>query len=495
MGQASGVLVGVSAAGAVCGARERPGVSALQITLSWGETVLRTVYLSPPRDFTIGEACGPGEAAGWIVPHRVLGTEQWRLVTCRGDEVTLRVPARACAVTPEGAGRAATSPVLVPSVHPSDASEDSVRRVRLDDGSAACLELGDFTLRLAHVAAVRRPPRTFGSWLDRPMMLAFTLTGGALAALLAVLAWSQPAGGLVADETDLNHVRLVQQYLSAAGERELEALRSGEREAEPAPQRPRGLFGERAKAKEGKLGGSVSRAEPGRVGVKGVPAQPDPHLARIAALQEAQEFGVIEQLDRVGRGDPDAPSASWGRLTSAGRDPRSARGNLWDEEIGTTYGGGLGLSGIGRGGGGRGEGIGLGTVAPMGRCCGPVSGSGFGRGLGSPRRPAPRVRTQAPSVSGQLPATIVQRIASQSQSQLQRCYAQGLARQPALVGQVSVRFVIDREGHVSHATCGGADLPNAAVIRCVVATFYGLSFPRPPGGVVTVSYPLRFGPS
>ena len=499
MGRASAVSVGVAALESGWVEPERSGASALQITLSWGGTVLKTIYLSPPRDFTVGEACGPDAPAGWIVPHRALGTKQWLLVTCDGDEVTLRVPAQARLVTLGDRRRAAPSPVRVPAARPGDTAEDAVRCLRLDVDDEARLDLGDFTLRVAHMHAVRRTPRTFGSWLDRPTAFSLSLTAAVMAALLGAMAWTQPAWGLMADETDAYRLRLVQQYLSAAAEREQALPCPDGRPLDPTrpPENADGPAGERAKGEEGKLGSSVSRATRGRVGVQGQWARPDPHLARSAALREASEFGLIGLLSAGARGDPDAPTTPWGRETSAGRDRLSARGNLWSEELGAAFGGGLGLSGIGEGGGGLGEGIGLGKIGHGWGCsCGQGRGQGWGNGRvrDTHRSHAPRVRTQPPNVSGQLPAAVVQRIVTQSQGQVRSCYAEGLARQPALAGQISVRFVIDREGQVSHVAGGGSDLPDAAVIRCVVAAFYGLSFPKPLGGIVTVNYPLRFSP-
>jgi hypothetical protein len=57
-----------------------------------------------------------------------------------------------------------------------------------------------------------------------------------------------------------------------------------------------------------------------------------------------------------------------------------------------------------------------------------------------------------------------------------------------------VRFVIGRDGAVSNVRNGDSDLPDAAVVRCVVQAYYGLSFPEPEGGIVTVVYPIMFSP-
>ena len=65
---------------------------------------------------------------------------------------------------------------------------------------------------------------------------------------------------------------------------------------------------------------------------------------------------------------------------------------------------------------------------------------------------------------------------------------------PNLEGRVSARFVIGRDGAVSNASNGGSDLPDSGVVSCVVSAFYGLSFPQPEGGIVTVVYPIMLSP-
>ena len=137
-----------------------------------------------------------------------------------------------------------------------------------------------------------------------------------------------------------------------------------------------------------------------RYGVQGPQDNPDPHIARQAALREAAEFGMIGLLNTGAGGDPNAPTAPWGRDDSLGNDPMSARGNMWGDSIGDSFGaGGLGLSGIGEGGGGRGEGIGLGSIGTLGHGAGTGTGQGFGSGHGrlggSHSTRAPQVRMGA----------------------------------------------------------------------------------------------------
>lgn len=198
-------------------------------------------------------------------------------------------------------------------------------------------------------------------------------------------------------------------------------------------------------------------------------------------------------------GDPNAPTAPWGREDSLGNDPLSARGNMWGDAIGDAFGaGGLGLSGVGEGGGGRGEGIGLGNIGTLGHGAGTGTGQGFGNGHGrlggAHQTKSPSLRQGATQVNGRLPPEVIQRIVRQNFGRFRLCYENGLRTNPNLQGRVAVKFVIDRSGAVSTAQDGGSDLPDHGVVSCVVRGFGNLSFPQPEGGIVTVVYPIIFNP-
>ncbi len=220
-----------------------------------------------------------------------------------------------------------------------------------------------------------------------------------------------------------------------------------------------GGTGARAKGDEGSMGASApSTAENKRYAVKGPADNPARGAtSRAASLREAQEFGLIGVLDmgalgapppaapqeapklaavgaanaatdesaqkapaaavpssapggsdKTPGGDPNAPTAPWGREDSLGEDTLAARGNMWGDSIGVTPGsGGLGLSGVGEGGGGKGEGIGLGTLGTLGHGSGTGTGQGFGSGHGrlggSHLSSTPQVRMGATQVTGSLP--------------------------------------------------------------------------------------------
>jgi len=473
---------------------ERCGVPSIQITVLWGTNALRVFHLTPPRDFYVGEANGRGDHVDALLPSKTLGAERWQLLRCRDDAVTVLVPPRAH-------GTLQLSDEPVPSRLVAACSDQKTREIGLVRGSGVRLTLEGFTLLVAHVDAARSTPRSWTERLDRSLAFSWGLSGLAAAVLLGAMAWTEPGSGLADNTLRKDQLRRVQQYLGAAAERELEQLPPNEVPGDPTepPEHTIGPLGERAKGEEGRLGSSVSRATHRHVAVQEQSGEPDQHLARAAALREAREFGLIGLLSAGAQGDPSAPVAPWGQTTTRGSDEISARGNLWGDTLGEAFGGGLGLSGIGEGGGGDGEGIGLGPIGHGTGCScgyGYDDGQGWGGRLGgSHRTDAPRLRTQPPSVSGQLPPELVARVIRQGHRQFQSCYTQGLDRNPTLAGQLSVRFVIGRRGEVSHATNGGSDLADAAVVRCVVDAFYELSFPEPKDGIVSVQFPMRFSPS
>ena len=196
-------------------------------------------------------------------------------------------------------------------------------------------------------------------------------------------------------------------------------------------------------------------------------------------------------------------------MGAVGADDKSELGNMWGTQIGEAFGnGGLGLTGIGEGGGchnGSCLGVGLGTVGTIGHGGGSGDGAGLrprrlrqvgrpGSGGGYTTSPMPRMTGTTQMVNGRLPPEVIQRIVRQSFGRFRLCYENGLRTQPSLQGRVAVRFVIGRDGAVSQAANGGSDLPDSGVVSCVTRAFYGLSFPAPDAGIVTVTYPIMFSP-
>ncbi len=215
------------------------------------------------------------------------------------------------------------------------------------------------------------------------------------------------------------------------------------------------------------------------------------------AEQETAQFGMIGLLGIGAGGDPNAPTAPWGKEDSTAGDP--AQGNLWGSGVGDAFGaGGLGLRGVGVGGGGTGTGIGLGTIGTLGHGGGSGTGQGFGSaGLaGGPRSKPPQVKMGATTVTAGLPPEVIQRIVRQNFGRFRLCYENGLRSNPKLAGKVAVRFTIGKDGAASGVSVlKDTTMPDANVSACVTRAFAGLSFPQPDGGgIVTVNYPILFAP-
>lgn len=99
------------------------------------------------------------------------------------------------------------------------------------------------------------------------------------------------------------------------------------------------------------------------------------------------------------------------------------------------------------------------------------------------------------ALSGRLPPEVIQTLVRAHFGKFRTCYEKGLTKNDKLEGMVQVRFVIERDGTVSHVSAGdGSTLPEPEVRSCVLHAFEEIHFPNPEGGVVTVIYPIMLAP-
>jgi hypothetical protein len=471
---------------------ELAGENAVEVTVLWGTSVLSVAHLSVERGYAVGEEQTKGHGCDFFLPEEKIGTTRLPLVLAGGRLV---IPPNATGWV-ELPGQDRMTLDQARGVAESTLELSGAHALALTRGARARIELGDFAFQVAAVAAGKPAKRGLAASFDAAMAGFF---GGALlscATVIGAMALFVPALGLTDDEAaERENTALIQQYLSAAAERE-ELARD-----EPASDDTAGNeggTGHRAPGEEGKMGKPTATTSNKAWAAKGPKENPDPHLARARAREEAESFGIIPLL----RGDMNAPTSPFGRDTSLGKDEISAQGEMWGDELGESRGtGGLGLSGIGQGGGCDNGcvGVGLGSIGTFGHGSGLGDGQGFGNHggrLGAAYKPkgAPKMRPGVTTVSGRLPPEVIQRIVRQNYGRFRMCYEQGLSRNPNLEGRVAVRFVIGRDGAVSNVANGGSDLPDSSAVSCVVSAFYGLSFPQPEGGVVTVVYPIMFQP-
>jgi TonB family protein len=256
--------------------------------------------------------------------------------------------------------------------------------------------------------------------------------------------------------------------------------------------------GKRHKGEEGKMGKKTSKNKEGLYGLKGPKDNPDPHLAKKLAEEQAKQAGILGVL-KMNEGSHLA--SIFGRDTALGNDPTDVLGGLIGNQIGEAYGvGGLGLVGTGSGGGGTGEGtIGLGNLGTIGKGGGGGNGSGYGRGaggLGGRRAKAPDVIPGQANVRGSLDKEIIRRIIRRHINEVKYCYEQELLKKPDLGGRVVVQFTISATGQVVASVLQTSTMGNNRVENCTVQAVRRWEFPKPlGGGIVIVSYPFVLTPA
>jgi hypothetical protein len=477
-------------------------LSSIEVMVLWDANVLHVSHLTPPRSFYVGEEVGDKVTCDYFIPSETLGTTRAPVVVARGVSAVLVILPRSTGyVDIPGQGRISLED-LVASGRARPSSELSgAHEVELPAGAKARMELQGSSL-VFQVSAVNAGKRVPVGLLATTEPAAFLFTGLSFLlhmGLVAVFAFFMPAmSGDDSEALDRDQILMMQKLLNAAAEREQEERETPD-VTETNPDQKEGGTGTRAKGEEGSMGNPNTKDTGHKYGVQGPKDNPDPHLAKQAALQEAAQFGMIGLISTMGGGDPNAPTAPWGREESSGQDEKSARGNMFGDTIGDSFGaGGLGLSGVGEGGGGRGEGIGLGNFGGLGHGAGTGTGQGIGNGRGrlggGHKVSAPRLREGATQVNGRLPPEVIQRIVRQNFGRFRLCYENGTKNNPNLQGRVQVKFIIDRSGAVATTLDGGSDLPDQGVVQCVVRGFGNLSFPAPEGGMVTVVYPIMFSP-
>jgi hypothetical protein len=473
-----------------------PVAESIEVTVMWGSTVLGVSQLTPPRAYAVGEVAGANGAStsplgnvDFALPADKLGTDRRELVTMRAGAAFAIFLAGETPRVMEGAQSVDASQIIV------DCSDvlPGARGIELRHDRVVIVEASGISFRLQGCEKPETVPRAVLGNTDRSALGA--MGGAALlqGLLVATLAYLTPSMAEASDD-DLNRdqLQLMQQYLHASAERN----REEEQQKAEESGGEKGAAAEAARGPSGKSGRADAPQVAKRIAVAG--DSPMRSLARQELIKEAQNFGMIGMLSTLNAST--APSSPWGDIAN-GPDSQNAHGDLFSQDIGDAFGYGVGLSGTGQGAGGRSDGsVGIDGVTG-GTCMGVTClgtgkdgwGKGVGRLIGTHQTTAPKVGVGITQVSGRLPSEVIQRIVRQNFGRFRQCYEIGLRSNPNLEGRVAVRFVIGRDGAVSNVS-GGGDLPNAQVTSCVASAFYGLSFPSPENGIVTVTYPILLTP-
>jgi hypothetical protein len=176
----------------------------------------------------------------------------------------------------------------------------------------------------------------------------------------------------------LDDPHLIQQYHLAPAEQEEDDL--GPTPADGNPDGHERTLSKCGSYQGGSMGEQRAPDTDLRYGIQG-PPNPDPHIANQAGDLVAFTFPGISFPPYEGRsgGHPDAPMEPWAATTRWGTMRRTARGHVWGEEIGMSFGS-------------PGAGLGLRRLCPE---CG-----GVGHGPSRPPRPRHPSKGARPAPSG-----------------------------------------------------------------------------------------------
>ncbi|MBW2453931.1 MAG: AgmX/PglI C-terminal domain-containing protein [Deltaproteobacteria bacterium] len=101
-----------------------------------------------------------------------------------------------------------------------------------------------------------------------------------------------------------------------------------------------------------------------------------------------------------------------------------------------------------------------------------------------------RVRMSSTSVSGSTNPAVISRILRQNLGRLQHCYEARLRAGQRYVGDVYLRFDINRDGTVGAAAATAERIDDPPLLQCFTGIVKGLGFAQPEGGVPRIIYPL-----
>jgi len=460
---------------------------AIEVSVIWGErNVLNVDYLTPPRDYYVGEP--NGEDVDYVLGHDAIGVDRMPLCVAQGAGVA--------AIVPEGAKGEATIGDQTRSFdlmrgqgdfRPSSTIAGALE-FPVPEGGSVRMKHRDFTFIVKDVKAGKKVAGH--AKIDvRPMIY---VAGAALfASLVLTMFYFQPPRprGLSSDLLSTDS-RLIQFLM------EPEELEEPEPEWLNGEDSSGGGTGKAHEGEQGQMGDEQSEKNKNKYGIQGPEDNPDPVMAREQAEEDARTAGIIGTLASM-QGSFNAPTSPYGADFALGNDPTSALGAMTGNDIGTNFGfGGLGLRGTGRGGGGLGQGtIGMGNFGTIGRGGGRGAGEGgYGRGVGGFRGRAggvPQVRSGGAEVRGSLSKEVIRRVVRRHINEVKFCYEQQLNARPDLQGRVTTKFVISPTGSVQSAMVGSSSLRNEAVESCIVRAVRRWTFPAPDGGgVVVVNYPF-----
>jgi TonB family protein len=93
-------------------------------------------------------------------------------------------------------------------------------------------------------------------------------------------------------------------------------------------------------------------------------------------------------------------------------------------------------------------------------------------------------------VKGSLSKDIIRDVIVKHIGEVKNCYEPELDKNKDLAGKVMTHFIIGTEGKVTESKIEQTTLRNEKVEKCIAEAIRAWQFPKPQGGVVTVTYPF-----
>ncbi len=177
--------------------------------------------------------------------------------------------------------------------------------------------------------------------------------------------------------------------------------------------------------------------------------------------------------------------------SALGDDARQAMDNVIGVEGVDGYSSGPNIVGTGPlGGGGDGP---IGTGLPFG-----PGGPGGRRGPAGPGLKKYVAHAPTPEMgkvevnSGSMDREVIRRVIRSRMNEVKFCYEKALLAKKDLEGRVQVKFLISPTGKVATSLIESSSLHSQPTEQCVAEAVRRWEFPKPPSGVVTVTYPFVF---
>ena len=95
-------------------------------------------------------------------------------------------------------------------------------------------------------------------------------------------------------------------------------------------------------------------------------------------------------------------------------------------------------------------------------------------------------------IDGAVDSASVAKTIRASSSAVKRCYDKALLLNPTLKGKVSVTILINERGRVESIEISEDTVKDAEVTKCIKGVIKGLRFPKPEGGMASVTFPFVF---